>query len=166
MVHVGTAQIYPQEHGLRFNPEHPPLGKLAIATGRCSPTPASPPVPVPMPLAVLSYGYARRTPGAGWRGTSRVLAPGVGEAFGGPARAHPRPHDSNVDWGHGPGRLADRLRGRHRDERVWPVYQGSGVPSAYGIHARDPRAASPARLHGPLVVSDSSAAGAMADWRR
>jgi hypothetical protein len=32
-VYVGTAETYVREHSLRFNPEHPPLGKLIIATG-------------------------------------------------------------------------------------------------------------------------------------
>nr|WP_247702557.1 phospholipid carrier-dependent glycosyltransferase [Streptomyces sp. F63] len=32
-VYVGTAEVYRREHSLRFNPEHPPLGKLLIATG-------------------------------------------------------------------------------------------------------------------------------------
>ncbi|WP_420341058.1 ArnT family glycosyltransferase [Streptomyces xinghaiensis] len=32
-VYVGTAEVYRREHSLRFNPEHPPLGKLVIATG-------------------------------------------------------------------------------------------------------------------------------------
>ncbi|MER7972651.1 phospholipid carrier-dependent glycosyltransferase [Streptomyces sp. NPDC096080] len=32
-VYVGTAADYLREHRLRLNPEHPPLGKLVIATG-------------------------------------------------------------------------------------------------------------------------------------
>ncbi|WP_405887310.1 glycosyltransferase family 39 protein [Streptomyces sp. NBC_01136] len=32
-VYVGTAETYVREHTLRFNPEHPPLGKLIIASG-------------------------------------------------------------------------------------------------------------------------------------
>ncbi|WP_210635174.1 ArnT family glycosyltransferase [Streptomyces sp. GESEQ-13] len=32
-VYVGTAAVYLNEHSLRFNPEHPPLGKLVIAAG-------------------------------------------------------------------------------------------------------------------------------------
>ncbi|GHH94170.1 hypothetical protein GCM10017779_46270 [Streptomyces capillispiralis] len=32
-VYVGTAAVYLREHSLRYNPEHPPLGKLVIATG-------------------------------------------------------------------------------------------------------------------------------------
>lgn len=32
-VYVGTAVVYLQEHSLRYNPEHPPLGKLIIAAG-------------------------------------------------------------------------------------------------------------------------------------
>jgi 4-amino-4-deoxy-L-arabinose transferase-like glycosyltransferase len=32
-VYVGTAMVYLREHSLRYNPEHPPLGKLIIATG-------------------------------------------------------------------------------------------------------------------------------------
>lgn len=82
------------------------------------------------------------------------------EAFGGPARTHLRLHDSNVDWGQDLGRLADRLRERYPGERVWLVYKGSGVPSAYGIHAADPRAVPPGRVRGLLVVSDSAAAKA------
>nr|WP_234357020.1 glycosyltransferase family 39 protein [Streptomyces sp. NBRC 110028] len=92
--------------------------------------------------------------------TSPYYLPYANEAFGGPARTHVYLHDSNVDWGQDLGRLADRLRERYRDERVWLVYKGSGVPSAYGIHARDPRRVSPGRVRGLLVVSDSSAAGA------
>jgi len=32
-VYVGTSTVYLKEHSLRYNPEHPPLGKLIIATG-------------------------------------------------------------------------------------------------------------------------------------
>lgn len=32
-VYVGAATVYLREHSLRFNPEHPPLGKLVIAGG-------------------------------------------------------------------------------------------------------------------------------------
>ncbi|MEU4658510.1 phospholipid carrier-dependent glycosyltransferase, partial [Streptomyces sp. NPDC023723] len=32
-VYVGTATVYLKEHSLRYNPEHPPLGKLVIAAG-------------------------------------------------------------------------------------------------------------------------------------
>ncbi|MFE9453664.1 phospholipid carrier-dependent glycosyltransferase [Streptomyces sp. NPDC006739] len=82
------------------------------------------------------------------------------EAFGGPSRTHLRLHDSNVDWGQDLGRLADRLDGRYRGERIWLVYKGSGVPAYYGIHAPDPRKAPLGRVHGLLVVSDSSVAKA------
>lgn len=82
------------------------------------------------------------------------------EAFGGPARTHLRLHDSNVDWGQDLGRLADRLRERYPDERIWLVYKGSGVPSAYGIEASDPRTAPLDDVRGLLVVSDSSVAKA------
>ncbi|MBI0294649.1 glycosyltransferase family 39 protein [Streptomyces sp. PRKS01-29] len=82
------------------------------------------------------------------------------EAFGGPSRTHLRLHDSNVDWGQDLGRLADRLRERYRGERIWLVYKGGGVPSAYGIHASDPRRAAPEEVRGVLVVSDSSIAQA------
>ncbi|WP_216651331.1 ArnT family glycosyltransferase [Actinomadura litoris] len=77
------------------------------------------------------------------------------EAFGGPSRTHLRLHDSNVDWGQDLGRLADRLRTRYPDERVWLAYKGSGVPSYYGIHAGDPLLVPPDRVRGLLVVSDS-----------
>ncbi|WP_239158181.1 phospholipid carrier-dependent glycosyltransferase [Streptomyces sp. SID13726] len=82
------------------------------------------------------------------------------EAFGGPARTHLRLHDSNVDWGQDLGRLADRLRERYPDERVWLVYKGSGVPSYYGIEASDPRRVPVDEVRGLLVVSDSSVAKA------
>lgn len=129
---------------------------------------------MPVFLAVAAAGAATLR----WRGARGVTAalvvcvavsslrtypyylPYANEAFGGPARTHLHLHDSNVDWGQDLGRLADRLRGRYRDERVWLVYKGSGVPSAYGIHAPDPRKVSPGRVHGLLVVSDSSVAGA------
>jgi MFS family permease len=78
------------------------------------------------------------------------------EAFGGPAETHLRLHDSNVDWGQDLGRLGDRLAG----ERVWLVYKGSGVPSAYGIDAADPLAVPPEQVHGLLAVSDSAIAKA------
>ncbi|NYD51571.1 4-amino-4-deoxy-L-arabinose transferase-like glycosyltransferase [Actinomadura luteofluorescens] len=77
------------------------------------------------------------------------------EAFGGPSKTHLRLHDSNVDWGQDLGRLADRLRERYPGEPVWLVFKGSGVPSAYGIHARDPLTAPPGQVRGLLVVSDS-----------
>ncbi|WP_258308362.1 phospholipid carrier-dependent glycosyltransferase [Streptomyces sp. NWU339] len=32
-VYVGTAAVYLEEHSLRYNPEHPPLGKLVVAAG-------------------------------------------------------------------------------------------------------------------------------------
>src|SRR5882762_4095067 len=32
-VYVGTAVVYVQQHSLRYNPEHPPLGKLIMAAG-------------------------------------------------------------------------------------------------------------------------------------
>ncbi|GAA4591235.1 phospholipid carrier-dependent glycosyltransferase [Actinoplanes octamycinicus] len=32
-VYIATAEVYTQQHSLRFNPEHPPLGKLILATG-------------------------------------------------------------------------------------------------------------------------------------
>jgi 4-amino-4-deoxy-L-arabinose transferase-like glycosyltransferase len=32
-VYVVTAVVYTQQHSLRYNPEHPPLGKLAMAAG-------------------------------------------------------------------------------------------------------------------------------------
>jgi 4-amino-4-deoxy-L-arabinose transferase-like glycosyltransferase len=32
-VYVGAAVVYLQQHSLRYNPEHPPLGKLIIETG-------------------------------------------------------------------------------------------------------------------------------------
>ncbi|NJP99878.1 phospholipid carrier-dependent glycosyltransferase [Streptomyces sp. PLAI1-29] len=32
-VYVAAAEVYRQEHSLRFNPEHPPLGKLLVAAG-------------------------------------------------------------------------------------------------------------------------------------
>ncbi|MDH6485200.1 4-amino-4-deoxy-L-arabinose transferase-like glycosyltransferase [Streptomyces sp. SAI-127] len=82
------------------------------------------------------------------------------EAFGGPDRTHLRLHDSNVDWGQDLGRLADRLRERYPDERVWLVYKGSGLPSAYGIEASDPREVPVDDVRGLLVVSDSSVAKA------
>lgn len=82
------------------------------------------------------------------------------EAFGGPAKTHLRLHDSNVDWGQDLGRLADRLKERYPGERIWLVYKGSGIPAYYGIHAADPREVPPGRVHGLLVVSDSSVAKA------
>ncbi|WP_433718146.1 glycosyltransferase family 39 protein [Actinoplanes sp. CA-051413] len=82
------------------------------------------------------------------------------EAFGGPAQTHLRLHDSNVDWGQDLGRVADRLRERYPGEPVWLLYKGAGVPAAYGIDAKDPRGVPPAEVHGLLVVSDSTIAGA------
>ncbi|WP_106432388.1 phospholipid carrier-dependent glycosyltransferase [Streptomyces sp. LaPpAH-108] len=88
------------------------------------------------------------------------------EAFGGPAATHRLLHDSNVDWGQDLGRLADRLREKYPGERVWLVYKGAGVPSAYGIHAADPRAVPVSQVRGLLVVSDSAAAKARGDLAR
>ncbi|MFF3907999.1 phospholipid carrier-dependent glycosyltransferase [Streptomyces sp. NPDC001848] len=83
------------------------------------------------------------------------------EAFSGSAKTHLRLHDSNVDWGQDLGRLADRLREHYPGEKsVWLVYKGSGVPSWYGIHGRDPLKVPPVRVHGLLVVSDTSIAKA------
>ncbi|MFD0318862.1 phospholipid carrier-dependent glycosyltransferase [Streptomyces flavalbus] len=86
--------------------------------------------------------------------------PYANEAFGGTAATRRHLHDSNVDWGQDLGRLADRLRERYPGERVWLVYKGSGVPSAYGIDAEDPRRVPEGDVHGLLVVSDSAAAKA------
>ncbi|MET4640674.1 phospholipid carrier-dependent glycosyltransferase [Streptomyces sp. NPDC006539] len=86
--------------------------------------------------------------------------PYANEAFGGPAKTHLWLRDSNVDWGQDLGRLADRLRERYPDERVWLFYKGSGEPSYYGIRASDPLTVSPDQVHGLLVVSDSAAADA------
>lgn len=85
------------------------------------------------------------------------------EAFGGAAQTHRHLHDSNADWGQDLGRLADRLERHYPDERVWLVYKGGGVPSAYGIEASDPLAVPPERVRGLLVVSNSAAARADAD---
>ncbi|MFJ4539608.1 ArnT family glycosyltransferase [Streptomyces tibetensis] len=82
------------------------------------------------------------------------------EAFGGPSRTREWLHDSNVDWGQDLGRLADRLRERYPGERVWLVYKGGGVPSAYGIEASDPRRVPVREVRGLLAVSDSAAAKA------
>ncbi|HWD06231.1 MAG TPA: phospholipid carrier-dependent glycosyltransferase [Amycolatopsis sp.] len=82
--------------------------------------------------------------------------PYANEAFGGPAETHLRLHDSNVDWGQDLGRLGDRLRQAYPGERPWLVYKGSGVPSAYGIDAADPLRVPADRVHGLLVVSDTS----------
>ena len=32
-VYVATAEVLTQQHSLRYNPEHPPLGKLVMAAG-------------------------------------------------------------------------------------------------------------------------------------
>ncbi|TMQ99121.1 phospholipid carrier-dependent glycosyltransferase [Actinomadura soli] len=77
------------------------------------------------------------------------------EAFGGPSKTRLRLHDSNADWGQDLGRLADRLRDRYPDERVWLAYKGSGVPSHYGIRASDPLVVPPGQVRGLLVVSGS-----------
>jgi hypothetical protein len=81
--------------------------------------------------------------------------PYANEAFGGPARTYRHLHDSNVDWGQDLPRLADRLRERYPDERVWLAYKGAGVPAYYGIQAADPLQAPPAEVRGLLVVSNS-----------
>ncbi|MFF5370026.1 ArnT family glycosyltransferase [Streptomyces sp. NPDC013187] len=86
--------------------------------------------------------------------------PYANEAFGGPGRTREWLHDSNVDWGQDLGRLADRLRERYPGERVWLVYKGGGVPSAYGIEAPDPRRVPVREVRGLLAVSDSAAAKA------
>ncbi len=78
------------------------------------------------------------------------------EAFGGPAETHLRLHDSNVDWGQDLGRLHQR----YPHDRLWLVYKGSGVPSAYGIDAADPRTVPTDEVHGLLAVSDSAIAKA------
>ncbi|MFH8388817.1 phospholipid carrier-dependent glycosyltransferase [Streptomyces sp. NPDC018036] len=78
------------------------------------------------------------------------------EAFGGPDKTYLRLHDSNVDWGQDLGRLADRLESRYPHDKVWLVYKGAGVPSAYGIDATDPRTVPADRVHGLLAVSDTA----------
>ncbi|WP_443048849.1 ArnT family glycosyltransferase [Streptomyces sp. NBC_00328] len=113
-----------------------------------------------------------RQPGPGWPGpvtaalvlfvavssllTYPYYLPYSNEAFGGPGKTYLRLHDSNVDWGQDLGRLADRLKGHYPHEKVWLVYKGAGVPSAYGIDATDPRTVPAARVHGLLVVSDTA----------
>ena len=131
-------------------------------------------IAVPLFLAVAAAGTTavrRRGAGvavaalAGLVAVSSLRAfpyylPYSNEAFGGPSKTHLHLHDSNVDWGQDLGRLADRLRTRYRGERIWLVYKGGGVPSHYGIRARDPLGAAPERVRGLLVVSDSAAAKA------
>ncbi|MET7987948.1 phospholipid carrier-dependent glycosyltransferase [Streptomyces sp. NPDC005281] len=78
------------------------------------------------------------------------------EAFGGSEKTYLRLHDSNVDWGQDLGRLADRLKHHYPHEKVWLVYKGAGVPSAYGIDAPDPRTVPAGRVHGLLAVSDTA----------
>uniref|UniRef100_UPI00403FCF24 phospholipid carrier-dependent glycosyltransferase n=1 Tax=Streptomyces sp. DG1A-41 TaxID=3125779 RepID=UPI00403FCF24 len=92
--------------------------------------------------------------------TYPYYVPYSNEVFGGPGRTREFLHDSNVDWGQDLGRLAERLRERYPGERVWLVYKGSGVPSFYGIRARDPRGVPVGDVRGLLVVSDSAAAKA------
>ncbi|MGC4983909.1 ArnT family glycosyltransferase [Streptomyces sp. DT193] len=143
---------------------------LAVAAG-CAVVPRG-------PRAERAGAERRRLPG--WAGITRRPGPGpvtaalvlfVGvsslltypyylpysnEAFGGPGKTYLRLHDSNVDWGQDLGRLADRLKGHYPHEKVWLVYKGAGVPSAYGIDATDPRTVPAARVHGLLVVSDTA----------
>ncbi|MBL1084357.1 phospholipid carrier-dependent glycosyltransferase [Streptomyces actinomycinicus] len=152
----------------------PPLVLLAVAmTGaRCFGTRYA--LFVPMFLAVAAACVLTLRPR--WAGLSAgVLVlfvavsslrtfpyylPYANEVAGGPANTHRLLHDANVDWGQDLGRLADRLRRQYPGERVWLVYKGSGVPAYYGIHADDPRKVPAERVHGLLVVSDSSAAKA------
>lgn len=91
--------------------------------------------------------------------------PYANEAFGGPSRTHEHLHDSNVDWGQDLPRLAERLRRRYPDDQVWLAYKGAGVPEYYGIHAADPFQASPAEVHGLLVVSNTWVATASGQLR-
>ncbi|GAB1641258.1 phospholipid carrier-dependent glycosyltransferase [Krasilnikovia sp. MM14-A1259] len=44
-VYVGTAVVYQQQHSLRYNPEHPPLGKLLIGAGTAFAHPRLAPAP-------------------------------------------------------------------------------------------------------------------------
>ncbi|MGW4528570.1 phospholipid carrier-dependent glycosyltransferase [Amycolatopsis sp. NPDC004378] len=125
---------------------------------------------VPMFLAVAAAGLVVVRPRwvhvavavlAGYAAVSSLRTfpyylPYSNEAFGGPARTHLRLHDSNVDWGQDLGRLAQRYRG----QRIWLVYKGSGVPSAYGLDAADPRTVPPDDVRGLLAVSDSAIAKA------
>ncbi|WP_405915324.1 MULTISPECIES: ArnT family glycosyltransferase [unclassified Streptomyces] len=128
---------------------------------------------VPVFLAVAAgCVVAGRRRWAGWAGivtaalvlfvavssllTYPYYLPYSNEAFGGPEKTYLRLHDSNVDWGQDLGRLADRLAADHPHEKVWLVYKGAGVPSAYGIDAADPRTVPAGRVHGLLVVSDTA----------
>lgn len=86
-------------------------------------------------------------------------------AFGGPERTYQHLHDSNVDWGQDLPRLAERLRQRYPDERVWLAYKGAGVPAYYGIVAQDPLEASPDEVRGLLVVSNTWVATASGHLR-
>jgi hypothetical protein len=129
---------------------------------------------VPMFLAVAAAGAATsRWPAARVATAALVLVVAVSsvrtfpyylpysnEAFGGPARTHLHLHDSNVDWGQDLGRLADHLRRRYPGETVWLVFNGSGVPSHYGIKAASPFKAPPDQVRGLLVVSNTSIAKA------
>ncbi|MFS8102781.1 glycosyltransferase family 39 protein [Lentzea alba] len=90
-----------------------------------------------------------------WR-TFPYYLPYSNEAFGGPSQTYLRLHDSNVDWGQDLGLLGERLR----DEHVWLVYKGAGVPSYYGINASDPLSVPPDQVRGLLVVSNSAIAKA------
>ena len=64
-VYVGTAAVYLQQHSLRYNPEHPPLGKLIIG-GRAGVRP-----PAPRPGA----SPATRRRSGGTCSTSRATIP-------------------------------------------------------------------------------------------
>jgi hypothetical protein len=126
-------------------------------------------LPVPEPYRDgmrIQFGIEYSTKGGGFLFGRRYFGslwhylPYSNGAFGGPSKTHLHLHDSNVDWGQDLGRLAEHLRQRYPDERVWLGYKGSGVPSYYGIDARDPFRAKPEEVRGLLVVSNSAVAKA------
>ncbi|HEX6471961.1 MAG TPA: phospholipid carrier-dependent glycosyltransferase [Streptosporangiaceae bacterium] len=121
---------------------------LAVAAGGVAAVRRPRPVPVAAValVAFVAVSSLRTYP---------YYLPYSNEAFGGPAKTYLRLHDSNVDWGQDLGRLADRLGRRYAGEPVWLVYKGAGLPSAYGIAARDPLKVPQHQVRGLLVVSDS-----------
>jgi hypothetical protein len=116
-------------------------------------------------VALIEWKWSRIAAGllVLWVAVSSALTfpyylPYSNEAFGGTSRTHLNLHDANVDWGQDLARLGQHLRTEYPGEQVWLVYKGSGVPSYYGIRARDPYSVPLDEVRGLLVVSDSRVA--------
>lgn len=93
-----------------------------------------------------------------WRTFPAYLAY-ANEPAGGPANAYRLVTGSNVDWAQDLGRLAAYLQRNHPHDRVWLLYAGTALPSAYGIRANNLALVPPEQADGIVAASVTSMNG-------